>query len=78
MSPPVHPPWGLLPGEADLHLASKLQPQETARLRQLFNEFDEDGDGKINANDVARAMIREGIVVQKKQLEQCLWLAPRV
>ncbi|KAL8271966.1 hypothetical protein Esti_004090 [Eimeria stiedai] len=72
---PRHQRACLLPWEADLRLASKLKPQETAKLRQLFKAFDEDGDGKVSAQDVGRAMRKEGIIVPTKQLQQCIWEA---
>ncbi|OEH80254.1 hypothetical protein cyc_00133 [Cyclospora cayetanensis] len=63
----------LMPDEAELELASQLAAHEKAALHQLFKEVDLDGDGRISAKDIAKAMAAEGISVPIKELQQCVW-----
>ncbi|XP_026191373.1 uncharacterized protein LOC113146891 [Cyclospora cayetanensis] len=65
----------LMPDEAELELASQLAAHEKAALHQLFKEVDLDGDGRISAKDIAKAMAAEGISVPIKELQQCVWEA---
>ncbi|CDJ39770.1 EF-hand domain-containing protein, putative [Eimeria tenella] len=66
-------PAQLLPEETGLSLTSQLLPAEIARLRLLFNEFDRDKDGRLDARDIAREMRQDGIVLPLAQLQECVW-----
>ncbi|CDJ63341.1 EF-hand domain-containing protein, putative [Eimeria necatrix] len=66
-------PAQMLPEEAGVWLTSQLLPAEIARLRLLFNEFDRDKDGRLDARDIAREMRQDGIVLPLAQLQECVW-----